>query len=1084
MAPSHRVSSTPARSRATAQGNPSLSTDPGPPLKMPPAHVAFVWADGSLGHHCGICGKPLSNPNAKNTCIGRHEEPCHRYHQHLFMPGRGHTCDVCRKVDGAHYKRHQKIARTLGDMREKCGLLCRFAPTVNQPEGDADDRFIEDEAQDELREGEAEDQLREDEAQDKLGEDATGPLAEVVSKSDTPADPKTQSSLPQREKKRAKKERKRAEKADERPKILTGEDYEYVSAVLHTGELSTPEIDEKNDPKSLAEVEEIEIQLRYSASVRNDGTKRKENQDLLLRKGVDVDFRAEMLRIEEVFHINELVKQNVKNQSLKGKEAKLFDTLVSEFRKLVIEDLVLLQKELLEIRMRRFSYSRYVNWKSVELVDERYSTKEHSTGERKAEKSAKPEAIAGPADRPLAEVSSPLIVDDNPDQRHLYQPYKKLNTTRELEDVREEDVDTVRREPLPATTFRSFRISASNKENNTPPANATRPLPSSSRIPAGPNAIELPLGIDRDKDMDIPEHTSSPPSAGPSEHESDTPSHPIVSQKKAKKKRREDIRKEKRKAEKEAPSQPPHTKETAAISSEEQAMSDTVRAVSGIKVPHTNGVNHPGMKRSQEQSSATTMTPLSAQQGVAPVNLEAPPESPPLSVQQGVAPVNLEVPPEIRERTESTDPSIPEHAPSTFVPVPKLSITSVPSIPALAFVTDRASHHHINWEAKFQSELAVDALSTPTLTHSRHCFDDHSPCRHALLGAPDCPNHLPYAFNDDPLVDQCYLVFPSSEQLLFTGPYNRRQGEKLLTKFDQLESTRGRLMVLDDDMGLWLLAPAISVHDTPQRFKDEESEHRAHGSRTLGPLMKQRSDFLALLQVNDRRGNPLKEGYLVKTITMMFEPENAAKFCFCQEVLPQSPSSATLEANTVQCAHKNCPYGGIFHKKCVEKLRIEAVTTFFCSSCQRDLAGKARRFLQGTADGGESMRVLGILPRGPPSPSSTYPPPDPMETIRFQAVVIVYCRHGLSAGDHLEHVLLCREEESAESTYSSSDDEEDVSVESLGRLSRARDSVEIMHYHRDFERFVRRQQMGPLRRLWDWMMEDCCGGLRRKPRRY
>ena len=47
-----------------------------------------------LVHHCPICYKPLTTPQARSRCLGEHVEWCKRYHTQLFKKGQCLSCLV------------------------------------------------------------------------------------------------------------------------------------------------------------------------------------------------------------------------------------------------------------------------------------------------------------------------------------------------------------------------------------------------------------------------------------------------------------------------------------------------------------------------------------------------------------------------------------------------------------------------------------------------------------------------------------------------------------------------------------------------------------------------------------------------------------------------------------------------------------------------------------------------------------------------------------------------------------------------------------------------------------------------------
>ncbi|CAG8982529.1 hypothetical protein HYALB_00002311, partial [Hymenoscyphus albidus] len=74
----------------------------------------FRWeVSPGLEHHCGICATPLHNSRAKTTCIGKHVEPCYRFHQQLHFVGKSHECFGCNTSDEMHHNRHKDILKIL-----------------------------------------------------------------------------------------------------------------------------------------------------------------------------------------------------------------------------------------------------------------------------------------------------------------------------------------------------------------------------------------------------------------------------------------------------------------------------------------------------------------------------------------------------------------------------------------------------------------------------------------------------------------------------------------------------------------------------------------------------------------------------------------------------------------------------------------------------------------------------------------------------------------------------------------------------------------------------------------------------------
>ncbi|KAF7945979.1 uncharacterized protein EAE97_005017 [Botrytis byssoidea] len=70
----------------------------------------YKWdVSPGLEHHCGTCATPLHNARSKSSCLGKHVEPCFRFHQQLHFLGKSHECLGCNTSDEMHYTRHKEI---------------------------------------------------------------------------------------------------------------------------------------------------------------------------------------------------------------------------------------------------------------------------------------------------------------------------------------------------------------------------------------------------------------------------------------------------------------------------------------------------------------------------------------------------------------------------------------------------------------------------------------------------------------------------------------------------------------------------------------------------------------------------------------------------------------------------------------------------------------------------------------------------------------------------------------------------------------------------------------------------------------
>jgi hypothetical protein len=310
----------------------------------------FKWEDHQAMHHCGVCNRVLTSKGAKNTCWGEHAEPCHRFHQILFMRNRGHTCDSCKIIEEAHYKRHQNIAELLRKIREVCGVAGCLIIEVPRSAGDTASQ---------------------------------GPRSASPPDAAIPSPPDGKEKENGNATKREKKEAKRLEKAASRTRFLTDQEYRYINEVLHPK--AQVASDSSPEPMNLEEVHEIERNLRFNASTcyrRNVHTD--QMKGYLNNKSPpseeEIRIKASMDRVCDVFQITLLEKKNEKNRGLQGKEMKEFNKLVVEFRAALLDDYVLVYKDEMEIRMRRAAFLRYTNKGIVDKLLDRYNNRDWKTG--------------------------------------------------------------------------------------------------------------------------------------------------------------------------------------------------------------------------------------------------------------------------------------------------------------------------------------------------------------------------------------------------------------------------------------------------------------------------------------------------------------------------------------------------------------------------------------------------------------------------------------------------------------------------------------------------------------------------------
>lgn len=260
---------------------------------------------------------------------------------------RGHTCAYCLSIDEAHHKRHIDIAERIRCLYESCG--------------EVDWTIIPSDAHERGR-------MRE-----------PGDHRAVNKHSNS--SPTLDDTLASR---REKKDAKCLARAASRSKVITQDEILYVDGVLHPAD----GICDSGSPRNSEEVDEIERHLRYHAQVYNSQADRRGLRKLAHFPDADVDFEIAMERILETFRITDLIRRNTRNRGLHGKEMKKFETFVEDFKLAVVEDIVLVKKDELEIRMRRAGYMRYTNKTAVTRVEDRYIDKDWRTGGRLASSSS------------------------------------------------------------------------------------------------------------------------------------------------------------------------------------------------------------------------------------------------------------------------------------------------------------------------------------------------------------------------------------------------------------------------------------------------------------------------------------------------------------------------------------------------------------------------------------------------------------------------------------------------------------------------------------------------------------------------
>ncbi|KAF3043997.1 hypothetical protein E8E12_005444 [Didymella heteroderae] len=364
----------------------------------------------------------------------------------MFMRNRAHICNYCCTIDEAHYKRHRDLVEQLRSIYESCGE----ADWTIVPVEPGDPRWS-----------------RSSDAQTSEGETSD----RSITPEETPAS------------KRERKDAKCLARAANRTKVATQEEIKYVDSVLHSSEGVA-----NGDGASPANVEEvwlIEEHLRYNANVYNSSTSRKALKRFAKIPEVDVDFENEVERVLETFRIAELVTRNFRNRGLQGKELKTFENLVEAFRNTVVEDLVLVEKDMMEISMRRAGYLRYTNKNTYRIVEDRYAEKDWKTGERIMSSASESSSLSSPSDGLIpsqSNIHDPPNLDRSvtpaPDCRHLQHIHTRVNGDDGLSQRVIEPYNAPLLPLAPSTVLRKPAILqlkvTENRENNIPAGKTNR----------------------------------------------------------------------------------------------------------------------------------------------------------------------------------------------------------------------------------------------------------------------------------------------------------------------------------------------------------------------------------------------------------------------------------------------------------------------------------------------------------------------------------------------------------------------------------------------------------------------------------
>jgi hypothetical protein len=916
----------------------------------------------------------------------------------MFMRNRAHMCAMCNTADQAHHKRHRDLAERLRSIYEICGKDWSIVPSEDHERGRVRRTQFESFNNDRASEG-------------------VQPT------------------------KKDKKEEKRLFKATCRRRVITLDDIMYIESVLHPPSANG----DAEGPRNTEEIEEIERHLRYNAQVYNTGFKRGVVKNFARIADVDVDFVGEMDRILDVLHVAQLLKWNTKNRGLLGKDLKIFGDLVAEFKERVVEDLLLLKKEEMEVKMRRASYLRYTNRASFDVLEERYATRDWKTGLKFSESPTVPSMSSGSIsvldedyeeedegeDEESAvdwrqEASLSSLPSDSPDLRHLVHGHKRIGgggkfehavsicrspprTSTKPQGISKRklplqirivpNIKQEIRDVTPDVTSVSVRSTAVRKRSS---SSSSSPSASCKRLITDENGWQVVGRVSR-KSRTLPKYLSSlgPPrqpameasvddykspvvagSSHPTQEAFVTPKksriqsathsgqqesehqlnnatqesvlpevklvslnpqehakvgHPAVAQRKAeKKKQREAERKARRAAERDVT-----VGSEAAVDGERNAIDTGVKEVKDVDTTKSRvfyqDVGSQFFAESCLHSYTTTIIGTDTKEKA---RLEA--ASTQITDFQAMTPISIGKPVpfvsgkgnlvNIRASKISKESTVIEKSAPVTPPSTILHGKACSSMPGEA--TEHMKQGHSSDWIKYVRYLRVDGLSEPNLIPEHSCTHPDS-CPFAISNTTDCPYHQPYCDSCDPRIEQSYVVCPM-RGTYFEGPFNRARAQKVLAHFEANPLTKGKFMLIDDDMLSWLLSdkkrseciPEHILNDMPTKLCFEVTGYSRGGKK--GRLMRQTEDFRLL----DYDNNDPKNIVSRKELRQIYEAfktgsGGSEQICYCEQHKKKNDI-------VVECAFRYCKYR-TFHRDCVERLGVDEVSTWYCPDCEETL---------------------------------------------------------------------------------------------------------------------------------------------------
>ncbi|KAF2845456.1 hypothetical protein T440DRAFT_460233 [Plenodomus tracheiphilus IPT5] len=856
----------------------------------------------------------------------------------MFMRLRGHTCTYCQTIEEAHYKRHIGIAEKIRGLYESCG--------------EVEWTIIPSEPYDRGRTTEPGD-------------------CQIANKSSDSDPSNTSEDTPTS--KRERKDAKSLARAASRSRVINQDEIQYVDSVLHMADGSN----DSEGPRNPEEIEEIEKHLRYHAQVYNTQPDRRGLRKLAQFPDADVDFDAEMERVLEIFRITQLVKRNTRNRGLQGRDMKNFEALVEEFKCAVVEDIVLVKKDMLEVRMRRAGYMRYTNRTAVTRVEDRYVDKDWRTGERLTSSASD----SSGSNTPLEEVNSKYRIDNvpstpqqlppsrGPDRRHLETIHMRVTGEDGLPGavIEPYSAPLLNLRPDPTPTRKPFALKVvisdgrdkgnsphthgSGRNRKTPPAcngwqniasglKTTLPLtaPSSSALPAK-------ISIGAELSQRVPGTRSS------------TAFHGLPY----------NVEREEALSTKTAPSVQAAANETISSSrAPEEFVSHASQPVADASPTHPVVSQKKKAKKEREakrkaKKLAIQEEPLDDSPGFDGTSVSPLPLG--LDIKENPCIESSMEPDSMNKRHKHTEAAaacttqdnadvdkteMADLEPTSLEPDEDVSSTAMPT-------TDHGKHLH--WH-RFTRNLIVDQLTPPSMIHwhtpPNGSPENAAPCAFERHDKPDCPFHDSFFDPESTCAccayrkDICHLTYPGVDECSF-GPLDRLHCERLLRMYENDSKTQGRLMLVDDVLLDYLLLTSSSqfgvhVTDTMPKALAREYTELFDKCKGPGPLIQQERLYQRLATKNRVLKHKVSSQQLHK-MQLTFEPKDGTYTCYCHTQVV----SGSKPEDTIVCSHRDCT-NLFFHRACVKQRHLDNVSRWYCTTCADEMKELARDILLASGD--------------------------------------------------------------------------------------------------------------------------------------